>query len=441
MDFFEEQTDVEYKYKVLVWPNWTYQKNLNADSFTIVIQNVIRNTPKYIHWTIPAPYNVSLLNEFENVEQVIYEFPSYPNTMRCDFDTKNFLKLIDWENKDWDVIYSHLPEHTAQISNCIANNTNLNLPIVGYCHWYEVDENTAYAKRLINQNLLGTREMIECGVNTNWLRDLVLDKCSNTFNQQVLGELKGIVKAHYLGIDNYDLSPAKKKKNSILFNHRPSEYTGWKKFLSVMDEIYKVRQDFTVYGTLIEEERPYVKRVRFPVRSDYLDFVKQMVVGVGFFQDYSAWSISTTDGLSRGVPYLVPNKLCYPEMFGDKYSLYYETADEFKSKLVSILDNNEAPDVMSAIKHISKIVPDMTWEKRIPTWFDNWSFFNNLPMIKEETDSYKRMRDFIIKNKNVSKRDILNYMNWGIRIGFTGYRNRLRTEPNIFFTKDRYMSK
>ena len=238
-------------------------KNLNADSFTIVIQNVIRNTPKNIHWTIPTPYNVSLLNEFDNVEQVIYDFPSYPNTMRCDFDTKRFLKLIDWENKDWDVVYSHLPEHTAQISNCLSNNTNLNIPIVGYCHWYEVNENTAYEKRLINQNLLGTREMLECGVNTNWLRDLVLDKCSNTFNQKVLEELKGIVQAHYLGIDNYDLTPSKKKKNSILFNHRPSDYTGWKKFLKVMDEIYKERQDFTVYGTLIDEERPYVKRVRF----------------------------------------------------------------------------------------------------------------------------------------------------------------------------------
>ena len=127
-----------------------------------------------------------------------------------------------------------------------------------------------------------------------------------------------------------------------------------------------------------------------------------MVVGIGFFQDYSAWSISTTDGLSRGVPYLVPNKLCYPEMFGDDYSLYYEDTNDFKSKIISILDNNENDEIKSAINHINKIVPEMTWDKRIPKWFSGWKFLNELPMLKEETDSYKKMRDFIKKNKNVS---------------------------------------
>ena len=29
-------------------------------------------------------------------------------------------------------------------------------------------------------------------------------------------------------------------------------------------------------------------------------------------------------------------------------------------------------------------------------------------------------------------------MGWGVRIGFNGYRNRLRTEPDITFTQNRY---
>ena len=172
--FFEDTTDdLEYKYKILVWPNWTFSNNLNADSFTIVIENVINVLPKNIYWTIPyhdtklskGNKGIAQLNKFDNVELVKYDFPTYPNTMRCDFNTSAFKKLIDWERNDWDIIYSHLPEHTSQISNVLHNDTNITPKIVGYCHWYEVNENTAYDKRLINQNLLGTLEMDECGVN------------------------------------------------------------------------------------------------------------------------------------------------------------------------------------------------------------------------------------------------------------------------------------
>ena len=62
----------------------------------------------------------------------------------------------------------------------------------------------------------------------------------------------------------------------------------------------------------------------------------------------------------------------------------------------------------------------------------------NLPMLKNDTDTYKKVLDFIHKKKSVTKADILNMLNWGVRISFSGYRNRLRNEPTIRFTKDRY---
>jgi hypothetical protein len=70
-------------------------------------------------------------------------------------------------------------------------------------------------------------------------------------------------------------------------------------------------------------------------------------------------------------------------------------------------------------------------------WFGNWKQIEDLkPM--SDTESYKRILDFIHKKKSVSKKDILEYMNWGVRISFNEYRNRLRNEPTIKFTKDRY---
>ena len=50
------------------------------------------------------------------------------------------------------------------------------LKYVGYCHWYEVDENTNYGKGMLMDNYNGMLEMEECGVNSIWLKELVLEK-------------------------------------------------------------------------------------------------------------------------------------------------------------------------------------------------------------------------------------------------------------------------
>ena len=62
----------------------------------------------------------------------------------------------------------------------------------------------------------------------------------------------------------------------------------------------------------------------------------------------------------------------------------------------------------------------------------------NLPTIKEDTDSYKKIVDFVQKKKSVNKKDILEELGWGVRISFSSYRNKLRKNSNIKFTKDRY---
>ena len=79
------------------------------------------------------------------------------------------------------------------------------------------------------------------------------------------------------------------------------------------------------------------------------------------------------------------------------------------------------------------------WENAIHQFNNMFNeTINNLPTLKSDTDTYKKVVDFIHKKGSVSKADILNFLNWGVRISFSGYRNRLRKESTIKFTKDRY---
>jgi len=434
----EVDSDRVYQYKVLVYPNITYMRDLEKDSYVVVLRNVIKELNKVrddIHWTILSPNEIKSL-VFPNTTQLPINLPSYPNAMRTHFNHKELMKVIDWKKNDYDVVYSHLPEHTLQLSNMFSNETNISPKFIGYCHWYEVPENTAYSKSMLMHNIAGTLEMEECGVNTKWLKDLVIEKSKKIYSKDITDRLEQIIQPHYLGIDGISTGHEYKPK-TILFNHRDNEYTGWAWFVKRMDELWEKRQDFKVYLTLADLDRPYAERVKLSSRDDYLNFVRSMHMGIGCFQKYSAWSISTTDGLSQGVPYVLPNGMCYPEMVGDNYPLLYDAnnSKSFNQTIENMLDN---PNVREeANKYLSPKLNGFKWSERVSKWFGGWKHFDELKVMSD-TESYQRMVDHIHTKKSVSKKELLQHMGWGVRISFSEYRNRLRLEDTIRFTKNRY---
>jgi hypothetical protein len=437
-DFTKDMdSDTQYDYKILVYPNITYMQDLEKDSYVVVLRNVIKELNKIrddIHFTILSPTEIQSL-VFENTTQIPINLPSYPNAMRTHFNFTELKNILKWKSTDYDVLYSHLPEHTDQLVNLFSNNTNITPKVVGYCHWYEVPENTAYNKTMLMANFAGMLEMEECGVNSEWLKSLVLEKAGDIYQDKYVDRLKEIIQPHYLGIDKVDMK-SKPKGNSIVFNHRDNEYTGFRWFVKQMDKLYEKRQDFTVYTTLTDMNKPYSKRMKIHDRNEYLKFLKSMKVGVGCFDKYSAWSIATTDSLSMGVPYVLPNKLCYPEMVGKDYPLLYD--NDFLDKIEKVLDDDNVRD--KAVKYLKKDINSFKWESRVPKWFSDWNFLqpDKFDMIGDNSESYKRIVDYIHKENSVTKKDILEHMGWGVRISFSPYRNKLRSEPTIRFTKNRY---
>ena len=431
-DFLVDKYEhAQYDYKILIYGNYTFRDNLEADSLVEVLRRVIPfiNQRWKVHFTILIPEFVKSL-AFPNVEQKIYTLPTYINQMRTHFNSIEFMKHLDWRRNDWDIIYTHLPEHTNQIANSIFNNSNITPKIIGYSHWFEVPENATYLKTMLDANLNGILQMEECGVNSKWLKDLVLKYAAKTYNDDVLNKLDKIIQPHYLGVDRVNPRTTYKDK-TVIFNHRAAAYTGWEWFVKCMDAVWESRQDFKVYTTLTEVDRPWNEKIKLTGRDEYMNFLSNIKFGVGAFQKYSAWSISTTDGLSVGVPYLLPNGLCYSEMVSNDYPYLYDNREEFISKFNSMLDEDTQYDT-------TQIAKDMLWDERISKWFNNWETVFEPERVMGELDGLIKIKQFTKQSKFATKKNILEYMNWGVQIKWTPYRNASRLCTNIKFTKNGY---
>ncbi len=431
-----KDNDKEYGYNILVYPNITYQKDLEKDSYVVVLGNIIRELNKIrndIYWTIISPRQIDSL-DFDNTEQIILPLPSYPNAMRTHFDFKTIIREIDWKKKHYDIVYTHLPEHALQLKNLLYNNTNINPLFIGYTHWTEFPEITNYEMTMMDVNLLGILEMERCGINTQGQKNLIIKNAKTHFNNDVVNKLDEILKPQYLGweIPKYDKQSSDKK--IVVYNHRPHTYKNWPWVLKQMDKLWEQRQDFELWVPLADtSEREYITNDKYD-RFGYFSKLSSCYVGICAKQKYGGWAISATDGMSVGVPYMFSDDDYYHELAGDA-GIYYNE-DAFVDKLNNLLDIPDVRDEWS-IKSL-EMFNQGKWETAI-NQFNNMlnETIDNLPTISE-TDSYKRILDFIHKKKSVSKEDILDYLNWGVRISFTSYRNRLRLEDTIKFTKDRY---
>ena len=69
-NFFQYQDDKEYKYKILVYPNITFMKDLEKDSYVVVLRNVIKELNKVrddIFWTILSPEQLIVYTSQDSV--------------------------------------------------------------------------------------------------------------------------------------------------------------------------------------------------------------------------------------------------------------------------------------------------------------------------------------------------------------------------------------
>ena len=455
-NLFFDNKEIEKKdyYKILLIPNITWQKDIDKDSYVKVMHDIIRELNKIrndLIWYSPITSHSKLL-DFPNVRQKLIKLPTYPNSMRGHFDYFEWMKIIDWQKQDFDLIWSHLPEWTTNIVNLFNNVTNItDLPVIGYCHWTETKENAKYSKTYLLNNITGLLNMKHCGFNTQNQIDNILDEVGPYFSKDTLKELRKIMIPIYLGVDDKDIQSEvnTEYEKTIVFNHRTQQYRKWDFFLQAIKKLREKRQDFKVWTSLIDTgghqqfkkifgDVDWLDTEQIDDRGKYLNKLRKCCVGV---LCGSRWSVSVQDGLIQGLPYIHEKSKEANELFGVMSDLDYKNIDEFVVLLDEMLSDNEFRNLQSyKVLKYSKDV--MSWSNRINDV--NNLINDSLSDLRSVGDKSKRkyeIVDFIKENGHVTKKQITDYLGWGRGISFTPYRHYIRLHGDFWMGEKYYVHK
>ena len=341
MSFWEVKVDYKNARKVLVIPNITNASNIEKDSFVDVLYNHIIALDKVgdYFWNVILPKPVIKLN-LENVKQHIAPFSGDMMNQRA-FPPLDLIKIM--RDVEYDVIYSHLPDwvQTGRYKNSI------NTKVIGYCHWWEmkscngIDRRAGKAKWMwLPIELLGISQMDTCYLNTQDQKNRVLNEANELFNDTFVKKLDNILKVWNLGVSESKIidNPSKAKRNIIVFNHRAAAYKGYPKFLELMREYRKQRQDFTVWVPQLSGQSPesWIDNSKSP-KHEYYQRLQDCIVGIQMRQSNYGWSVSGTDCMMNGTPMVWQESDCYREI--DPNGLFWNKKVDFFKILDKILDD------------------------------------------------------------------------------------------------------
>ena len=358
---FWEAIDYKNSRKVLVIPNITNSSNIEKDSFIDVIHNHIKALDNYgeYFWNVLVPKGkVTKKLNLPNVKQHQIDIPGDMMNQRA-FPSDELMKML--RDIEYDVIYSHLPDwpQVGRYKNSIDTK------IVGYCHWWEmkvcngVDRRPGKAKWLwLPIELLGISQMETCYLNTQDQKNRVLKEAKETFNDEFVEKLDGILKVWNLGVEKSKIvnTPSVDKRKVIVFNHRAAAYKGYPKFLKLMREYRKRRDDFTVWIPQLNGQSPesWIDTTKVP-KHEYYDRLKDCMVGIQMRQTNYGWSVSGTDCMMNGTPMVWQDSDCYREI--DPNGVFWSKKSEFFDILDKILDDDTHRTQMelSAIKRANEL--------------------------------------------------------------------------------------
>jgi len=436
MKLFDDKKKVK-TVRVLVYPNITFQEDLEKDSYIQVIKNQISllneiRSDLWFYLILPCPVP-SLA--FDNVTQLYIDFETYPQTMRSNFRVDVIRKMLH-RGYDFDLVMSHLPEHTHQLVNTMYNTTHHVPPVFGYCHWWDLKGVVAWPKDSFLQNITGLLEYDRCYLNTQHQKDLVLNQASETFVPEVITKLDNILTVQHLGVNKSDIVSEinETPEKIIVFNHRPDTYKHFKEFIAVCDKLWELRKDFKVWIPLLDKpNRDYVITNKGD-KQWYYKGLQNCYMGFSPKQKYGGWSVAMTDGMMNGVPYIMYDDTYYHELNakGD----FFKNDHEALMLMNTYLDdpkyrNEQAEQALDCIRE------NLIYKDKIVEMNEYMNDLLSRQKVMGDSDKLKEIIEFIKKGP-VKKKEMMDFVGWGRGIKWTPYRRALMNHPNIYDVMDEY---
>lgn len=418
--------------RILVYPNITFAKDITKDSFVQYLATVIANLNTMrndVFWTIWMPTPVAAL-EFPNTRQISWPLPTHAPAMRVHFDVPLAKQLLSQEH-DYDVVWSHLPEATHALYATMANLTHHRPAFFGYAHWFDLANTASWEGASFRENISGLLHMERCYLNTHAQKRLVLNHAQETYSSSVCRRLDQILEPQVLGISSEQIvsNIQTQTEKVIVYNHRPDPYKDFPAFLKAMRELRKQRQDFTVWVPLLDVAPEEWISVEKFAKAEYYRHLQRCRVGIAPKQTYAGWSVSATDGLMNGCPFMFYD--------ADYYRELHPTADTFTNWSAALvllnryLDDESYRNVRAteAVTHAATLATESRF-----TILSDYITTLTASLPARHSDTTRQIEQLIRSRGQMTKSQIMKTLSWGRGIGWTPYRRALLQHPNIFDT-------
>ena len=412
-------------------PNITFAKDLDKDSYCQYLNVMIRqlNTLRSdLHFYLLLPRPVSYLTELPNVTTIKYWVPTHAPTMRVNFSATR-LKAIFGKHLDIDLVWSHQPEITHALSVALQTQTHHRPRIFGYAHWFDFDV-VAKWPGSFRENISGLLEMDRCFINTKTQRAMVYAEARKWFSSAVITRLTKIIRIQPPPILRADVTPSIDRATAkvIAFNHRPDASKDWDRFLRVVRTLRETRKDFTVWVPLLDKTptESWISNERHSDKKDYYAHLRRCRVGVALPQSYGGWSISTTDGLMNGCPYVVWDTPYYAELWADA-----DTVDSdalLVATLTRYLDDVSYRNTKAraARRHAQDTLSSLRSAEQLSGFID----FEVARLGKTETERTRELVALVKTHGSLTKTELMKLGHWG-GFPFTRHRRGLLAHPHI----------